>query len=282
MRPPNFFLKEPDVKEKFREFFPKPPFRVEKEILARPLTKNRSLVGTAFDYLLRFYIEYSYDQTISTSWIAEIFLNILKVLIKREQDKQKSKNLKKFFKRVDRIIKDARRNHSQYLSNGQITEKLLESTISLAQLDIIYRTKGKYNSIGNIDKNDKKDLKKLISKVNLEDFKLKNICFLNPHFGKVSNLEPVADADLIIGDTLIDIKTIETLEMRRDTYNQLIFYFILNRLGGIKGMKEKIEIRKLGVYFSRYAYLHLYNIEDIIDESKLLKFFEWFKERATQ
>lgn len=227
------------------------------------MTKNRSLVGTAFDYLLRFYIEYSYDQTISTSWIAEIFLSILKVLIKRDQDKQKRKNLKKFLKRVERIIKDARRNHSEYLSNGQITERLLESTISLAELDTIYRTKGKYNSMGNIDKNDIKDLKNLISKVNLKDFKLENTCFLNPHFGKDSNLEPVADADLIINDTLIDIKTIEPLKMRRDIFNQLIFYYSLNRIGGIKGMREKTEIKKLGVYFSRYGYLHFYNIEDL-------------------
>jgi len=47
-------------------------------------------------------------------------------------------------------------------------------------------------------------------------------------------------------------------------------------------MTEINEIKKLGVYFSRYGYLHFYDIEDIIDEIKFPEFIEWFKERATK
>jgi len=62
--------------------------------------------------------------------------------------------------------------------------------------------------------------------------------------------------------------------MRRDMFNQLIFYYILNRTNGIIGIKERIEIRKLGIYFSRYGYLHLYDAEDIIEEAKYHKFLK--------
>ena len=64
-------MKQSDVKQKFVESFPKPPFRVNREILAPPSTEHNSVVGTAFDYLLRFFLEYSYSQTISDEWIAE-------------------------------------------------------------------------------------------------------------------------------------------------------------------------------------------------------------------
>jgi len=97
------FLKEKDVKRKFQEFFPKPRFTAKKEILAPPLTENYSLVGTAFDYLLRFFIEYSYEQTISNKWVAENSLKLLDILIEaiqKEGGKELSRNLEKFLLKV--------------------------------------------------------------------------------------------------------------------------------------------------------------------------------------
>lgn len=281
------FIKQKDVKSKFLELFPKPHFTVKHEILAPPLTENYSLVGTAFDYLLRFFIEYSYEQTISNKWVAENSLKLLEIMIEaiqkqEERDVPKIKVIKECYNQVDNIILDAKKNHSEFLSNGQITENLIESTILLAQADIIYRANIIDKNLGNINKDDVKDLRNLISLVNLENFKLKNICFLNPNFGKASNMVGGADADLIIDDTLIEIKTTKTLQMKREVYNQLIGYYTLYRIAGINGMSENNEIRKLGVYFSRHGYLHLYKIEDIISETKFPAFIGWFKERAIQ
>ena len=45
------FLKLPDVREKFREEFEKPRLASDRQLLAPPLSKRYSLVGTAFDYL---------------------------------------------------------------------------------------------------------------------------------------------------------------------------------------------------------------------------------------
>ena len=81
---------------------------------------------------------------------------------------------------------------------------------------------------------------------------------------------------------LIDIKTTKIFQMKREYYDQLIGYYTLYRIDGIDGMPGDNEIKKLGVYFSRYGYLHSYNIEDIIDENKFPEFIEWFKDRATQ
>ncbi|GAB4317918.1 MAG: hypothetical protein Kow0084_17600 [Pseudothermotoga elfii] len=51
------FLKDKDVKNALERTFKKPQFNLQAELLAPPLTNNYSLVGTAFDYLFRFYIK---------------------------------------------------------------------------------------------------------------------------------------------------------------------------------------------------------------------------------
>ncbi len=44
------FLDNKEVRAKFSEEFPKPKSSVKKQILAPPITKHYSLVGTAFDW----------------------------------------------------------------------------------------------------------------------------------------------------------------------------------------------------------------------------------------
>ena len=89
------FLNKKDVREKFREEFPKPTFNIKKELLAPPFTKRYGLVGTAFDYLLRFYIKYLNPSAITKPWVAERGLEILK---RRYKVKKNPKLLRKSYK----------------------------------------------------------------------------------------------------------------------------------------------------------------------------------------
>ncbi|HEY9245715.1 MAG TPA: hypothetical protein VIO11_02605, partial [Candidatus Methanoperedens sp.] len=125
------------------------------------------------------------------------------------------------------------------------------------------------------------DLKKLISIVNPDSFKARDLCMLNPTFGEGSKLVGGADADLLIDDTLIDIKTTKSLELSRDTFNQLVGYYILFKVGGIDGAPFKLGIENLGIYYSRYGELYMFSIKMVMDEIKLSSFIEWFKKRAT-
>ena len=69
------FIKLPDVKAKFQAEFHKPKFDVQQELLATsPNGSNYRLVGTAFDYLLRFYIKYQNPHAKETRWVAEYAL----------------------------------------------------------------------------------------------------------------------------------------------------------------------------------------------------------------
>ena len=45
-------------------------------------------------------------------------------------------------------------------------------------------------------------------------------CYLNPTFGDASNLVGGADADIILDDMLIDIKTTKAISFTQEHYNQ--------------------------------------------------------------
>lgn len=260
-----FVLRKPDVKLKFQTTFPNLAVFIKGKLLAPPLTNNYSLVGTAFDYLLRFYIERLNPNAIIDKWVAEY------VAEHPPDDIEVSLKCVK-------IVEEAKMARSEYLKSGTITETLLKSVIGLAQIDNLYRS-GKIDAhLGSVEMWDMMDLMKLISSIDPTSFKAKEICVLNPTFGKGSTLVGGADADLIIDDLLIDIKTTQFQCLTDDHFHQIIGYYTLYKIGGIDGVPPHHEIKRLGVYSSRYACLHIVKVEDIIDFKTYPQFLNWFKE----
>src|SRR5258706_418211 len=65
------FIDEKDVKAKFREEFPTVRFKLENRPIIEPLSKNYQLVGTAFDYLLRFRLQQYHPHALARGWVAD-------------------------------------------------------------------------------------------------------------------------------------------------------------------------------------------------------------------
>ena len=267
----SFLDKNSDVREQFKQEFHKPPLRVKKDLLAPPLTKQYSTIGTAFDYLLRFYVRYLNPNTIDKGyWVAEIALALLK-------------NNPALYAKGEKVITQAKEREAAFLQTGQITDELIESTLSLAYLDPIYRANRGHGYIGTpIDKKDIDDVRKLISIVPSDHFEAKKLCMVNPTFGIASQMVGGADADIIVDDNIIDIKTTKKLEFRLRDFQQILGYYVLHQIGGLDALQPKPEIKKVSIYFSRYAYLYTLNLEDIVNEDTFPNFVEWFEERAKQ
>jgi hypothetical protein len=288
------FLENKDVKEKFKQEFPSPKFSVQKPLLAPPLTTHYSLVGTAFDYLLRFYLKRLNPQAVESRWVAENAVTVLfmykdgfaihsdtgevEVVTQLMPDKADVA----MFHKIKRILLDAKNAYQLYLKTGETNKSLLTSALLLANLDIIYRT-GRfedYVELDTVSDEDIKDLTNLTSIIDLKVFKAEKICLLNPTFGEASVLVGGADADLVVDDTIVDIKTTKKLQLPRKYFDQLIGYYCLYRIGGISGLPQDYEIKNLAVYFSKHAYLHLIPVKDCIRQVNFQEFLEWFKERA--
>ncbi len=266
-------LSLPEIRARVRKEFHVPSTRLKANILAQPVTRNFSLVGTAFDYLLRFYLERLNPNCMKETWVAEDAISLIHdmpALFKQIESK------------ADEMLTNAKNVYEGYIEHGRIDDALVKTTISLAQLDVIFRSGIVDSNFGKANDGDVIDLKKLVEIVPAEQFHAKNICVLNPTFGVGSELVGGADADLLIDDVLLDVKTTKDASFSQEYYNQLIGYYILWKIGGAIGSLKECKISALGIYFSRHAILHKIPISTVEENVRFVEFIDWFKEKAKQ
>lgn len=201
------------IRDLFKAFFDKPRLPPGSQMQAPPNTENYAMIGTAFDYLLRFEVaRLNSDKTDNErrgGWVAETAAEQISdpELQKEAQD----------------MVEAARERRDEYISTGEVTDSLLRSVIHLARLDPIFRAGRGHDKIGSdIKSGDIEDLRQLLAVVPRDQFKAEKLCLLNPTFGMGSLLVGGADADLVIDDKIIDFKTTKKWSVRRRSFNQLI------------------------------------------------------------
>lgn len=258
-----------------------------KKIINEPKTRNYNLVGTAFDYLLRFLIKAHNPRAITRPWRAEQALDKL-------EGKEK--------KIAKSIIKNVKINYDRFLKEKEIDEEIIISSLLLAKIDGVTWGNDLEDIDLDVDLDDIDDIRNLIKGVPESLFTAKKHCFLNPTFGLASHMMNGADADLFIDGTLIDIKTTKNPKFTPSFFNQLMGYVILHHLGQLYStnikrvvpagfevifeedidslfLNEKIE--KIGIYFSRSNYLHTIDLHDVLPGGKInLEFLNWFEDEA--
>lgn len=227
-------------------FYEKPRLSIKSEIQALPSSTNAgtlSMIGAAFDYAIRIEVS-KINQTIVKNFpiIAE-------------------KGVKGYKKRRQ-FIEDFQIKRSKFISDEIPITELLSDCIVLARLDNVARSTGNYSPTNSelFDVNELyiTDLHNLINLVDPSLFRASYQCILNPHFGQSSIDVGGADADLIIDDLLIDIKTTKDINFKLEYFRQLIGYYTLNRRE--YDMYGKIE--RLGLYFSRFGQLLTFKVPE--------------------
>jgi hypothetical protein len=271
------FIETKKVRERCAQEFEKPRLVRNREMLAPPLTKNYSMVGTAFDYLLRFYLKRLNPGARTQAWIAEIGVTYLK-------------GEGKLYAVACDKMRQAKRDYAVYLKRGEFSDELICSAIFLAKMDSVYRVPMFHpvfrvglegikfrKKFLQVDNQDVADLRQLVSLLPSNTFRAKRVCILNPTFGKASMLVGGADADFVIDDMLIEVKTTKRHELQRNHFNQLIGYYCLHQIGRIKGAPKNYKILRFGVYYSRFGYLWTLDAKDVIHEKKFRPFLKWFR-----
>jgi hypothetical protein len=276
------FIAMPAVREKFSETFQYPTLGPSPKLCCPPKTEHYGLVGTAFDYLLRFVIKAGNPNAITQQWVADLAVEAAK----DTGD----------FERYNSFLQEAKDAYGTYLKTKRLDDKVIKAALLLAQLEIIVRSKGIVDpNMGKVEKLDIDDVRNLISSTKLGTFKSKRVCILNPTFGS-GFIVGGADADMVIDDTLIEIKTVKDFRLDKRYYNQLIGYYILSKInkidshdigsaedidiGGIDGYDKKLEIKNLAIYFSRYATFVNFKISDVMKGVDETKFISWFQKTA--
>ncbi len=270
------FLEITDVKERSLKEFQNPPFNPKKELLVKKTGHNNDLIKSSFKYLMRFKLELLNPNIIADPWVADYSLEI--AIINEAYD---------FYKNAAELVKEARENLSTYKSmnkessdNNIIYKPLIESAFYLAQIDSYFFNGSKIIKPPTSD--DLNELEQLISLVSEKTFLANNLCLWNPNFGEASRMVGGAETDLIMDDSIIQIEMSEGLNLPRDVFNNLIGSYCLYQIGGASRINKQHPIENLGIYFSRYAYLHVIPLKTVLNSKSFPAFLEWFEERACQ
>lgn len=262
-------LRAPGVLAEFRRHVPLSLPRPTGQLLVPPSTRRYALVGQAFDYLLRFHLKRVNPNAVDTRWVADAAA--AHAMLSEAQTAT-----------ARRVLAEARASYEGFLTAGTISDALLTASLQLARLDLVIRIRMFDPGLGRPeDPDDLRDLRALISQAQKVPAFLteRATVALNPTFGVpgwpirskirkrvehwgvrieregfASSLIFGADADLILDQMVVEIKTTKELKVTTKIYFELVSYYILAAIGGVVGLPGH-RVKQLGIYFSRFGLL---------------------------
>lgn len=241
---------------------------------AHPQTKNYALVGTAFDYLLRWELERRNPAAKDREWVATIAVEKILPLLPPVMIDEPTRAL------YQAVHREALAVHAELLSTAgpslpvPLLTRAARAVLCLAKIDPLYRT-GTVNR--DIDPSHRKEGVNVFEPKDVEDVMcLYSITdweviggtagkpvLLNPEFGTLSERLNGADADLVVGTTLVDLKTSKYDEIEKH-FPQLVGYFILGQLYREEDPSYPV-VDRAGIYWCRHGYLDTFETGPILD-----------------
>jgi hypothetical protein len=268
--------------------FPRPRLPLKAELLVPAAEPNRALMGTAFDYLFRFYLMRAMPFAVSRQWVAEsAFESISRLpansLVMAGYDfPAHYRPATQVRAQMLRIIARAKKLLGPFVAGEALSDGLIKSAINLAHCDTYYRAGRLDQRFGKPSALQVNELRRMAELTDWAKFAARRTCLLNPTFGRGSQMVGGADADVLLDDLLIDMKTTATLKIRTEDWRQLIAYAALNLHFPIGDGERRREIRRVGFYFSRFGHLAAWPLKQLVDMDRFHAFAEWLRDYLTE
>lgn len=257
-------------------------------VVPRGSVSSAPLIGTAYDYAFRFELQRRCPHAQDRKWVAEsglarlvqdtsslrTTLEAIKGLgtVSRGGEEFKSvRDLKPRFKiekRARKRIENARIFHRKHLKRRKPDRawmlRLGEYALKLARLDRMYRERHFHEDLFQPNRpEDVEEVVALLECTPFERFISPATVLLNPTFDTYSTRVGGADADLITGDMLIDLKVVAAPYIGPELIRQIVAYLILARCARRDGAPVP-EIATLGIYLARHAHLFTISASAIV------------------
>ena len=276
------FVSRPEVVARLKPLRPKLPRKIPAVLVVPPRTERFPLVGTAFDYLLRFELRRRAPHAVSYPWVAEhvpeMFLHdftrpeigaVGTILPPTGRDavrmlaagypRDEIEAARGLRERARGIVEQAKDAVDGFALNRSPSADdfrfLARQALQLARLEAVFRCGRMFPRVfDEPDVEDVKDLLELLDIVPFENLVDPKTVLLNPHFEHSSGQVGGADADLIVGDMLVDVKTTKKPVMEADQLDALLGYLFLARYqSGLNPRWPRVS--RLALYFSRHGCL---------------------------
>jgi hypothetical protein len=262
-----------------------------------PRTTHFSVVGTAFDYLLRFEIQRRTPHASVKRWVAELATEYLErggpLRIPNKwhssiNDKYKCNGMSGTLPDLGQCARTALERARQVVSNFVAKKKVsrrnyhdvARQALRLARLDPFFRAG--YLDLRFDDDPDPNDVQDLLAMLGIVPFKLlvhEDVVLLNPTFGSSGALVGGADADLITGSSIVDVKVRKPGTWGAVDFRQLLGYIILSR-NERRARHPFPALNRVGIYFARHGYLWTHDVSAMLRTKKFREVEDWFLKRA--
>ena len=249
-------LEAPHVSEVFKTGVVKPKGLPKVEILVPPKGYPQA-VGVAIDYAVRFGL-------VGRGLGQPRRLTAESACRRAAQDP----DLEPYRARMERTLREALGVlKARPLAGPELPTDAALALFSLTRLDPIYRA-GAAFARSALDRettvDDVRDLQALYRVVPWEELRPQRALLLNPTFGEGSVRVGGGDADLVLDDTMIELKTQKSPTIEKASINQLVAYALLANRFGCDPDPQPWRIEQLAVFLTRAGRIVRFPLKDCL------------------
>lgn len=246
----------PEAREFLGDKIHNPGIDPKPEISVESSSSSPNRVGTAFDFAIREGLKNRFS-TIERNESDTPLKGGLEII--KKTDGLSHKAFREEYERAKKAIKNLDQDTT-------LTVEQAEAFYSFADLEIVFRSSYTDHLPNEISDTEINELQQLFNLIPWNKFSPENNLFLNPTFGTGSTLLGGADADIVLDDIIIEIKTISTARPQIRDHRQLVGYALLAKYFGLNDKPEAHDINQLGVYLSHSGELFNWPLYEILDQ----------------
>jgi hypothetical protein len=282
------FLDLPDVTAAVKPLRPKTRRMIDEPLRAEPRSDRYGIVGTAFDYLLRFELQRRAPHAVTKTWVAEGGCALLGGGLDFLRDIVDPKAYPPppvLFERAWSIVWEAKAAVASYVKSKSPTptqrSDLAAHAIRLAKLDQVFRERRLDPRFEEAAREDVEDLLSMLKIVPFDSLLDRKTMLLNPTLRESSLLVGGADMDLIAGDLLVDFKVTKIGKVQARDLDQLLGYYLLTRHRR-RHDPSFPEIKRAALYSCRHGLLIPLDVTVWTSHPDFPRIEEWFFKRAEE
>ena len=230
-----------------------PGLKPRPTILVPSRTRAAPIIGTALDYALRFGMAVrgwgEIDNLIAIKAVGATLLHW---------------KLDGHFKKASAHLDEAFEALAKFDEQRELSAASARACLLFAGLDPLYRAarpEGLSRLIADVEV---EELQALYCIIPWSSFEPSTQVALNPKINESSSRLGGADADVLLDDCLIEIKTIKEQKLALRDVRQVVGYALLANRFGVHNLATMNPVQRLGVYFSRAGVLHTFALSDCI------------------